>query len=225
MRIEVAGSIPYERQHEPRSCGAAVLCMVYRSFARACTQSEIWERIAQPGPWGVPRTNTKRLGADLRDQGLNALILQARQPWQILRQCAAHGIRVILNHLLRSDSPIGHYSVVVAVQDEHLVLHDPAGEAERQLARTELLELWEPSAGRSEIAGHVLVAVCAAPQEGTCTLCETPTPAFVPCPRCREAIVLQPVAALGCVAPRCPARLWERLFCPQCDIPMSTISI
>src|SRR5438477_1766107 len=97
-----AEPIPYEQQHEQRSCGAAALCMVYRSLGLPANQSEIWQRVARPGPWGAPRTNTKRLVADAHAQGLAALVLRAGQPWPLLQRCQAHGLRVILNHLLTS---------------------------------------------------------------------------------------------------------------------------
>ncbi len=215
--------IPYEQQHERRSCGAAALYMVYRSLGLPATQSEIWERVARPGPWGTPRTNTKRLVADAHTLGLAALVLKASQPWPLLQQCAANDLRVILNHLLTSGSPAGHYSVLVGVTDDHVVLHDPAGRPDRRLSKAELQDLWGPARGRSETAGHVLVAIAAAPQGAPCQRCRTEIPALVACPTCRQAIPLQPAAALGCVQPGCPARLWERLFCPSCDRPLSTL--
>ena len=53
MTAVAAGMIPYEQQHEQRSCGAAALCMVYRSLGLPANQSEIWQRVARPGPWGA----------------------------------------------------------------------------------------------------------------------------------------------------------------------------
>ena len=42
-------AIPYERQEDVdgnRMCGAAALCMVYRSFGVACTQADVWHAVA-----------------------------------------------------------------------------------------------------------------------------------------------------------------------------------
>jgi len=220
MISAVTESIPFERQQDSRSCGAAALCMIYRSLGHSCNQSDVWQRITRPGPWGAPRTNTKQLCADAIMQNLAALTLMARQPWPLLRQCASEGIRVILNHRLRNDSAVGHYSVLVRIDDEHIDLHDPSGQPERRLSKTELLELWQPPRGRSEIAGHVLLAVTAKALTGKCTLCGEKTPALITCPGCRATIHLQPAAVLGCGASRCPGRLWDRLFCPRCDRPV-----
>jgi ABC-type bacteriocin/lantibiotic exporter with double-glycine peptidase domain len=223
MAAVVADQMPYEQQHEPRGCGAAVLGMIYGSFGLSDTQAEIWQRVARPGPWGAARTNTRLLAADARGRGLTALVLKAARPWPILQRCAAHGVRVILNHLLKNGFAAGHYSLMVGVTDEHVVVHDPTGWPNRRLSKAEMLDLWGPPRGRSEITGHVLVAVSAAQSEAVCQLCSTPIPSAVCCRWCRRDMPLQPAAVPGCIRSDCAARLWERLFCPWCDGPLFAI--
>src|SRR5262249_52843482 len=102
--------IPYEPQRkvpDARMCGAAALCMVYRSFGIPCEQIEVWEQVAR-GPRGRRAARTHVLCQDAGRRGLSGLILQAADPWAALQRCAAHGLRVILNHRLSLAKPDGH---------------------------------------------------------------------------------------------------------------------
>jgi hypothetical protein len=210
--------IPYERQEDPRGCGAAALCMVYRSFGLACTQSQVWQAIARPGLGGVPGTSTWRLAADALRRGLAALTMQVRDPREALRRSPPEGLRLILNHRPRAGSSLGHYSVLVGVDETGVVVHDPQAGPARHLTRGEFLELWRPHSGRGEITGGVLAAIAAAPPPAPpCGQCGRPVPASLSCPACQERIPLRPGTGLGCIAADCPGRTWERVFCPACD--------
>src|SRR4051794_9992442 len=85
--------VPYEPQQEPRSCGAACLCMVYQALGRGCPQAEVHAAVAGPG-----RARTHRLALDALGRGLAAVIVQARAPWDLLRRCAGAGLYAVLNH-------------------------------------------------------------------------------------------------------------------------------
>jgi hypothetical protein len=217
--------ISYEQQLDSRTCGAAALCMVYRSFGLACTQSEVWRRIARPGPWNLERSNTRLLCADALSFGLAAIILKARDPWRVLELSVSRDIPVILNHRSALKSRAGHYSVLAGLKGGDVVLHDPHVGPFRDLARAELLELWRADVGRSEITGLVLVAFTNA-QDGAldCELCGAPIPQFVPCVNCERAIPLYPAAVLGCARATCRARTWERIHCPHCDMGLNDLS-
>jgi len=213
--------IPYEaqlRQGRRRWCGAAALVMVYRSLGIDCSQPAMWEAIARPSRAGRPAARTYLLAADALRRGLAAVVFEAADPWRALRRCAEHGLRAIVNHRVRADSPLGHYSVLVEIDDQHAVLHDPQWGPARRLARSDLLSLWLPSGEGCEIRGRVLVAV-AKPELAArlCPTCGTPPPATVVCPRCRGKIPFSPSAALGCTGASCPSREWETVFCPHCD--------
>src|SRR5439155_26107526 len=117
------------------------------------TQSAVWQAVARPGPGGVPRTSTWRLCADALRRGLAALTLQARDPWEVLRRGPPRAVRLLLNHRPHADSPAGHYSVLVRVDEAGVVVHDPQVGPARRLTRGGLLELWRPCPGRSAHAG------------------------------------------------------------------------
>lgn len=197
-----------------RTCGAAALCMVYRSLGRECSQEEVWARLSAGGRTrGGLRTH--RLAADALSQGLAALVMQATAPWQLLQTCFAAGVEVILNQRLAIDSPWGHYTVLDRIDAETAWVHDPQFGPGRPIPKAELLQLWQGFHGRSEICGNVAIVISDPPDpvNGGCkSTC---------CPHCQQTILLHPTAALDCGRGSC--RSWSRLHCPSCDWSISAI--
>ena len=214
-------AIPYEKQFDtaPRACGAACLAMVYRSLGQAVSQDEIWPAIAKPNRAGSVSSTTYLMVRDALTRGFHAVAIQARHPLQALRICRHQRLRAILNHRVRRDSPAGHYSVLVQIDEQNVVLHDPLLGPSRRLAFSELLELWLPAFPNSEIAGNVLIAVSAAQAnpQAACAVCGSPITPAVDCPRCGKAVALEPAAVLGCSKDACIGRMWNSVCCPWCD--------
>ena len=214
-------AIPYERQVDPdssRTCGAACLSMVYRSLGRNVAQAEIWPKISKRNRFGSLASTTHLMAQDASSRGFAALAIQARHPLQVLRVCRQRGVRAIVNHRFQQDAPTGHYSVVVAVGADGVVLHDPYLGPERRLPHAELLELWQPRYPDAEIMGNVLIGIAAEPQAAvSCAECGTAIPESVECPSCGKLVALQPAALIGCVAADCAARMWNYLCCSSCD--------
>lgn len=215
-------TIPFEAQADRqvrRDCGAACLRMVYGSFGKDVAQAEIWEAIAGPNRAGTISSTTYRMTKDALARGLHAIAFQARHPLQALRLCRDSGARVILNQRPTAESSGGHYSVMVDIDDQEIVLHDPFYGPSRHLPVAELLDLWRPAPMNSEIAGFVLIAIAAeVPTPAPCWLCHAPVPGAAICPRCKQAVALQPSAALGCINSVCVARMWNYICCPYCDL-------
>jgi hypothetical protein len=217
-RTDVVLDVPYQAQINRDACGAAALAMVYQSFGVQCTQEEIWPRTARPGPGRALRTKTWLLCADALRLGFSALTIKALDPWEMLRECAAQNIRAILNHRLSNATPAGHYSVLVAIDADHVVLHDPQIGPQRRLSRTELLDLWCRRLSDLEITGRVLLAVARGSQgPHLCATCGCELPRIVTCRNCRQSVQLDPASVLGCFSNGCDQRRWEQLFCPYCD--------
>jgi Papain-like cysteine protease AvrRpt2 len=210
-------TIPYERQQDVggnQMCGAAALCMVYRSLGVDCIQAELWRAVAA----GNQRARTRLIAADCLERGFDALIVRAREPWDTLRVCVRGAIRVILNHRGDLGSSRGHYSVLVALDDDRAMIHDPGAGPSRSLRRSEFLNLWLPNGPRSEITGRILVAIVhRSSKPFACPCCLGVIPESTPCTQCNSTIRLQPAAVLGCADEDCPGRLWDSIYCPQCD--------
>lgn len=214
-------AIPYEMQSDSqtnRTCGAACLSMVYRSFGKEVPQAEIWPAIAKINQFGSLASTTHLMAQDALSRDFSALALQARHPLQTLRLCHESGIRVIMNHRLNHHSSSGHFTVLVNIDDKDVFLHDPFFGPSRRMSHAELIELWQPRFPDSEIAGNVLIGIAVKPPETPdCELCHTPIPRHVECPACKKPVGLQPSALLGCMDNACIARIWNFLCCPSCD--------
>jgi hypothetical protein len=156
---------------------------------------------------------------------LAAVIIQARDPQRVLLRSHDDSSRLILNHRVHFESPAGHFTVLLGSAEDHLVLHDPQHGPAIRLLTSDLLKLWEPGDGISEILGRVLVAI-GKPEEGAvaCPVCRAPIPESIPCPGCERLIPLRPAALLGCMKSDCRGRNWELLICPHCATAVADIS-
>lgn len=222
-------AIPFERQAEQRTCGAAALVMAYRSLAASrrargveeaveATQAGVWERVSRPDQVGGRNAATHLMVKDALQRGFSAVALQASDPLRLLLSCRENGVLAILNHRLSPDSPAGHFTVLVGMDDEGVVVHDPSLGPSRRIPFGPLLELWQPRLPGAEIAGNVLIAIAdAPPRVGACPACSVPIPGAAPCPKCRGDVPLAPSGVVGCVGAGCLNRTWLRVCCPSCD--------
>lgn len=203
--------VPFEKQDPrlgDRSCGAAALCMVYRSLGLDCTQRAIWPAVARPGADGQHRASTHLLGRDAMSRGFSALVMRARHPWRLLELCLSYGLRVILNHRPYPGAVIGHFSVLLDLTPAHIVVHDPALGPDRRHDRADFLKLWRKSWPWSEVAGNTLAAIGPKPPKALHTWANRS-----PCPHCQRPVLLPPDDFLTSFTE--PA--WEELFCLECD--------
>jgi len=226
--MSAIGAIPYEKQADlknTRTCGAACLSMVYRSFGKDVPQAGIWPAIAKVNRLGSLASTTHLMAQHALGQGLAAVAFQARHPIQALRLCQDAGACAILNHRPEPLSPSGHYSVMVDLDARNVYLHDPFYGPARNVSHAELLDLWQPKFPNSEIVGGVLIAIAENPQVNpACPFCHTPTPASIECPHCRKPVGLKPGAVLGCMNENCIARMWNYICCPGCDFMWNSSS-
>src|SRR5690348_3088754 len=215
-------AIPYERQFDPhytRTCGAACLNPVYRMLGREIPQDKIWLTIAKKNQYGSVASTTHLMTADALSRGFSAVAIQARDPLRVLRVCRDSGIHAILNHRLKPDSPVGHYTVLVDIDETHVTLHDPYFGPARRIEHAVLLDLWQARLPNSEIIGNFLIAVAPEGREQPpCAACHTELPPQVRCPRCKNPVALQPEEVLVCPNNSCEARLWNYVCCPACDL-------
>jgi hypothetical protein len=211
--------IPFETQELPRSCGAACLAMVYRWLGRPATQLDIWPRIARGNAFGSFASITHLMAQDALHRGFSAAVVQARNNLAYLRACSSRGLPAILSVRAVPEKPDGHFVVFLGERDECFLVHDPMAGPEREIGEQELLALWETPPQPNEVTGGVLIAI-GGPENGdaVCGVCHAPVPAVLSCPRCTASVGLRPLAAIGCIAANCKARLAARLCCPECDL-------
>jgi hypothetical protein len=199
-------------------CGAAALCMVYRSFGMSSSQVEIAAKLTRPGPYAQSGARTHVLAQDALARGLSAIVLRASDPLGTLKLCRDRPLRAILNHRPRRESSNGHFTVLVDLEGDLVVVHDPLSGPNTRIRAEDLLQLWQPLGGASEITGNVLVVLAKERQSaGPCPKCGSSIPDAINCPVCGRSVALRPASVLGCASDSCPERAWETVFCPHCD--------
>lgn len=201
-----------------RTCGAACLSMVYSALGKPVSGSAIWPKICKQNKAGILSSTTHLMVSHALSCGFAAVAVQARSPIQILRACLDSGIYAILNHRCQNGDSAGHYTTLVDMDDQNVILHDPFVGPARRVPHADLLNLWQPLSYGSEIAGNVIVCVSAVSQDpANCNLCKAAIPSDAECPECGTLVPLRPAAPLGCIDSRCLGRLWSFLCCPKCD--------
>jgi hypothetical protein len=221
-------AIPYEKQFVSgvdRTCGAAALQMVYSSYSLPSSQTEIWNNVSLDDGKGKRYTQTYRLCAYSLQRGFSAVILRALDPIELLRKCKLLSIRAILNHRLRTDSQLGHYTVLVDVSNSTVTIHDPENGPSLVVPVTALTTLWQKTMNPAcEISGNILLALSMADTKNyLCSKCEASVPDSVTCLSCRKSFPLQPTQVLGCIRNECEERTWSEIICPFCDHAVGTI--
>jgi predicted double-glycine peptidase len=224
VRSQAASEIPFEPQRQTdgqRMCGAAALAMTLRALGVPCTQEELWSEIACLDGEGHWAARTFHLASAALRRAMPALVIQVRDGWKNLERLATDVPGLILNHRLEASSPQGHYSVLVDIDQEAALLHDPILGPRRLVSRVQLETLWQPirkTAEENEIAGNVLVGIGPrVAHSGRCRQCDFPFPAHITCGNCGQHFPLQPSTVLGCMRSGCGECRWQRLFCPFCD--------
>lgn len=213
--------LPFEAQSDSqtvRDCGAACLSMVYGSFGKPIPRTEIWPAISGRNRVGSVSSLTHLMVKDAIQRGFVAVAVQARHPLQALRLCQISGIRAILNHRLSPDTTAGHYTVLVGIDENAVVLHDPFYGPSRRVPHADLLELWQPRSQDSEVMGFLVIGIAAEPSVvQSCWLCHAALPSATACPQCEQPVGLQPNSLLGCIDTTCITRMWNYVCCPNCD--------
>jgi hypothetical protein len=222
--------IRYQKQLDlpgNRMCGAAALCMVYDSLGIKTSQQEIWPGISVRDFQGNKYAKTYLMCADALKRGLNGMIIQAKDPWAVLKLCTDDSIRAILIHRLNVDSTLGHFTVLVDVTSRFVTLHDPELGPYRKIDRNKMLSLWLKTGNNCEIEDNVLIAISNKDdsERTSCKLCGTAVPKSTQCPnqKCNKDIPLRPLDIVGCMDDACPGRTWRHIICPYCDTPLSRI--
>lgn len=220
--------MPFIAQLQPGSCGAAVLAMVLAKYDQPVSVEDIASELISSGPDGQPRIKTFQLAAYARRQGLLTTIARLEQPWKALYECQRANISVVINHRLDFDKPTGHFSVMTHFDSiaGEIRLNDPQRGPDTKWSLEEMTNLWSPLVPNSQISGYVGVFCMPRPLggvPGACAKCNSAdvNPEVFKCEKCNSLFEPLEHHILGCMMPDCPDRLWQEIFCPECDRPWS----
>lgn len=196
----------------PRACGAIALVDVLTRLGVKTDIRSVWPHVAMPDPFGTWSAKSYRLARQARDLGFRAGVLQCHREraWDALVRCARLGVAVIINHQAMAARHEGHFSTLVSISEEVIVLDDPILRSQIQIPRKHFLNHWSPN---DEITGHVLIAIGGRSKINS-------TGSAPQCPRCKTALSLQP-SELFTAQDWNHDGLWDRFFCVECDASFS----
>lgn len=120
-------NIPHIQQPvgSPR-CGAACLQMIYQYYGIPFSLDKVWESVRQLSAKGYPYCSTYRMICDLRSHGLQAFGVAVNDVFQVIRECHANGIDVILGCQFEKNRAVGHWLVATRQTDKNVYVNDPA---------------------------------------------------------------------------------------------------
>ncbi len=132
MKLSNPFNVPYERQTEELSCGAACLSMILRSFGISINQQQIWEEIEKKA--GV--AYVKHMAMYPKRFGIESTIVKVENcTGEIIDFCFANNYRIIILQRNLDNERLGHYVVPFSTDKNHIYLHDPhidgTGESQR----------------------------------------------------------------------------------------------
>lgn len=152
--------VPFIMQNHPNSCGAAALEMIYKYFGiQGIDQSSIMLQYQELEPHGTGnlRITTDALIADATSRGLTSQWMRApfrdtEKSLKLLRILVKElEIPVIVCQKYDDDfrnRQIGHFRVVIGIDDRFIYLNDPdmhSGSKNAQWPISKFMEYWQPT--------------------------------------------------------------------------------
>lgn len=195
--------------------------MAYASLGIVDRQENIWEAIQLTAHW--KGSSMQKLTQNAIAHGLAATRFRSRDPWTLALSCSRHGFPMIVNHRLRADTAIGHFSVLDAVASDVAQLYDPLEDATRSIRREQLLELWLTRDGDRNPGAQLLVLGRPTGSVQRCRKCGRGINRRCRCAGCNQQVAVEFTELLECTA-GCSARTWESVYCPHCDAEMTALS-
>lgn len=144
-------TVPFVPQRED-TCGPAALAMVLRYWGRPALHDELAAELVDPALHG---TSGSRLAGVAREAGLRALAIEGDA--EVLRDSVAKGRPVVVAWGLARGR--FHNVVVVGLDGDTVVVHDPARGAARRIAAGRFEARWAA-------AGHWALIVAPEPAGG-----------------------------------------------------------
>jgi hypothetical protein len=165
--------VPYHVQISEAACGVAVFEMAYRylrpSKLTKFSQQKIYRRLEEPTPTGTNvRVTTSSLVELARSRGLysdwgRVSPEPASLVHQIRHFIERERVPLIACQQWHRDRTLGHFRVIVGIDDETVAFHDPergAGGKERTLPLDQFIDAWRPTPG-GNVTGGVAVWIAA----------------------------------------------------------------
>lgn len=203
-----------------RYCAAACASMLMNSYDIAHELSDIWDGIKAPNKTGGEYGATYLVARYLLNIGIPALTIRARDPIALLRECEILGIDAILCCRQFPELDYGHSLVLLEVENDHVICHDPEVGPSQRISLNLLAKLFLPLGPNSEITPRILTLVGKrSANPSNCLICGSINKQVAQCPNppCR-AMVPIPFGVFSACSNHCVPSKWvEEIICPGCD--------
>lgn len=158
--------VPHIKQTAETTCGAAALSMIYQFYGlKMETEAKIWDRLKEPRHLNPSEEfiQTSKLAEDAKKNGFYYIIGQA--VWNNLEKSVAlleEFLRIeapiIVCQKFTKDSVIGHFRIVMGIEDDSIILNDPSSEEEFSvMSKSDFFEMWQKCS--DEVIGGQFVAI------------------------------------------------------------------
>jgi ABC-type bacteriocin/lantibiotic exporter with double-glycine peptidase domain len=129
--------VPYAQQSTPYTCGPAAVRMVLAYFGIHTTEHELMRALGTHHENG---TSNERIIEEFETRGLHCMH-RMHATLDDVRAALAAQLPVLVNYI-NPRSNHGHFAVVVAASNTHIILNDPKNGAGFQLHHEEFERLW-----------------------------------------------------------------------------------
>lgn len=153
-------NVPYVRQSEPSSCGAAALAMIYAYYHIPVQEADIWgarksPRTLEPGYF----LTTQSLIDDALSQNLQCIA--GKMPLNNQSVLEKDFLTLIQNKVpilvcKQWKNPLlGHFIVVIGINKSNIIFHDPEDGKKKKLKIKKFIKEWQPTG--PEVTGGICV--------------------------------------------------------------------
>lgn len=158
--------VPHIKQSAETTCGAAVLSMIYQFYGlKDQSEDKIWHRLKErrylnPNEEFI---QTSKLAEDAKNQGFHYIIGQAvwnqeEKAVGLLKEFLRIGAPIIVCQKFKRDSGIGHFRIVIGLNEDEIILNDPYLEdSVFRMNKSDFLEMWQKCS--DEVIGGQFVVI------------------------------------------------------------------
>ena len=119
-------NIPFARQINNCTCGAACLQMIFSYYGISCDQRDIFNAIQTPDQSGnAPYCDLAKMVLRSNNLGLACAGVVPKEPASFLKFCLKSDISVILLFHRDKNSLLGHFGVLTGAEKNLVYIHDP----------------------------------------------------------------------------------------------------
>ncbi|MDB4984654.1 MAG: hypothetical protein JWM20_833 [Patescibacteria group bacterium] len=150
-------NVPFCKQTNGVSCGAACLVMIYEFYGmHSVTQEDILDKykIQDPHNQGM-RILTSDLVSDARLRGFTSSIIAAditdiKSSMALIKTFIKRGVPIITCQQYSQEKSLsGHFRVVIGIDEKDVIFHDPNDLLEngalQKMTHESFFELWQPT--------------------------------------------------------------------------------